>query len=262
MESLLGAYALDATSDEEAAAVEAHLEECPRCRAEVDALREVAGAMGNAAEPLPPALWDRIASQLELDEVRPASPFPLGALPTDDTAGAGGSRSPSTVVPMRRPVQRAGRQRVVLAVLGVAAAVVIAFLAVNLANANSTVSQLQSATAPGISASAAAAQANPASRQVVLRTPTGATLADMVMLDGHGYMLGATMPTLPAGQTYQLWGFYGGRPISLGLLGNHPTVAAFSTGATAPASLAVTVEPAGGVSAPTAAPVGTAVVAA
>ena len=47
---LLGAYALDAVDGDEFTELEEHLEMCPRCRAELDGLREVAAAMGNSAE--------------------------------------------------------------------------------------------------------------------------------------------------------------------------------------------------------------------
>ena len=44
--ALLGAYALDAVPPEEAVLVAAHVAECPRCTAELDAHREVAGMLG------------------------------------------------------------------------------------------------------------------------------------------------------------------------------------------------------------------------
>ena len=53
VEGLLGAYALDAVDPEETERIEAHLADCPRCRAEVDRHREVAAAIGNSVEPLP-----------------------------------------------------------------------------------------------------------------------------------------------------------------------------------------------------------------
>ena len=59
---LLGAYALDAVDGEELTALEVHLETCPRCRAELDSLHEVAGAIGTSVEPLPDGLWSSIAS--------------------------------------------------------------------------------------------------------------------------------------------------------------------------------------------------------
>ena len=87
IEALLGAYVLDAVEPDEAARVERHLEGCPRCRAEVDAGREVAGRLGTSAraagaEPLPPGLWDRIAGGIATSARRPPGPMPgLGAAP-------------------------------------------------------------------------------------------------------------------------------------------------------------------------------------
>ena len=47
---LLGAYALHAVDGDEVTEVEEHLDTCPRCRAELDGLREVAGALGTSVE--------------------------------------------------------------------------------------------------------------------------------------------------------------------------------------------------------------------
>ena len=58
---LLAVFALDAVDDDEHELIEAHLAECPRCRAELDAHREVAAALGNSVEPLPEGLWSSIA---------------------------------------------------------------------------------------------------------------------------------------------------------------------------------------------------------
>ncbi len=44
---LLGAYALDAVEADEREAIERHLQECPRCRAEVADHRTVASFMGS-----------------------------------------------------------------------------------------------------------------------------------------------------------------------------------------------------------------------
>ena len=48
---LLGAYALDAVDGAERSDLEEHLATCPRCRAELDGLREAAAALGNSVEP-------------------------------------------------------------------------------------------------------------------------------------------------------------------------------------------------------------------
>ena len=62
---LLGAYALHATEPDEVAIIEAHLAECPKCRAEVAAHLEVATLLGNSGGDAPDGLWDRIADTLE-----------------------------------------------------------------------------------------------------------------------------------------------------------------------------------------------------
>src|ERR1700722_15762202 len=76
IEELLAAYALDAVDVAEAAMVEAHLDGCPLCRAELDGYRETAAALGTPPAPPPaaaaadrtdappPELWDRIAVSL------------------------------------------------------------------------------------------------------------------------------------------------------------------------------------------------------
>ena len=62
---LLGAYALDAVEGDERDAVDRHLNECPRCRAEVADHRTVASFLGSAGGRAPDGLWDRIAGTLE-----------------------------------------------------------------------------------------------------------------------------------------------------------------------------------------------------
>ena len=80
IQELLGAYALHAVDPDEAEVVEAHLEPCPRCRAEVEGHREVATMLGNSGGDAPDGLWDRIASQLE------DPPPPLRLSVQDDAA--------------------------------------------------------------------------------------------------------------------------------------------------------------------------------
>ena len=65
IEELLGAYALDAVDPDEARLVEEHLVECPRCRAEVAAHREVAALLtSGTSDPVPDGVWDRITADL------------------------------------------------------------------------------------------------------------------------------------------------------------------------------------------------------
>lgn len=90
IEEALGAYALDAVEPEEAAAIELHLRDCPRCRTEVAQHREVAAKLGYAGSPAPEALWLRIRESLE--EAPPA--LRLAPRILDGIAGsrAGGAR--------------------------------------------------------------------------------------------------------------------------------------------------------------------------
>ena len=59
-DELLGVYALHSTGRGERDAVQAHLAECPRCRAEVKLHQEMAALLGGAGSEPPPALWGRI----------------------------------------------------------------------------------------------------------------------------------------------------------------------------------------------------------
>jgi anti-sigma-K factor RskA len=60
--------------------------------------------------------------------------------------------------------------------------------------------------------------------------------------DGHGYVLARDLPTLPEGQTYQLWGVVeSGDVISLGIFGPNPEIETFTVEGTVNA-LAITIE--------------------
>ena len=239
----LGAYALDAVDGDEFAELEEHLESCPRCRAELDGLREVAAAMGNSVEPLPEALWSNIASRLperQPDEEPPAMPqlVPEG-------------RSPFR----RRADGPRRRRRSVLTTIGavaVAAAAVAVVLGISLVQADNKVSDLQASAARSASAVTTALHA-PGHRVVNLDASTHAELARVVVVpSGQGYLVSSNLPALGHDRTYQLWAIEGGRPISLGLLGSAPRQAAFTmAGSARPSHLSITAEPTGGSVAPT-----------
>ena len=252
IESLLGAYVLDAVEPEEAALVENHLARCPRCRAEVDAGRELAGWLGASAaleeaEPPPADLWGRISESLGATSRSP-SPMPGLAPPPVTRTG-------------EDPVARTPRSaRWVLSAVAVAAAVAIAVLGIDLSATNAQLGRTQQALgARGSRAAVEAALATPGHRLVRLDSSAGAQLAEFVVVpDGQGYLVSTSMPPLPAHETYQLWALISGRAISMGLLGDVPRQAAFTMASrTRPTELAVTVEPAGGVATPSGSPVAT-----
>ena len=240
---LLGAYALDAVDGEELQQLEAHMDTCPRCRAELDTFREVAGAIGHSAEPLPEGLWSSIVSRL------PARPADEESPPMPHLAAQSASSSAGSAPPARRR-----RALAVAALVAVAAAAVVAALAVGLVRADNRVSDLQAASAQRAQTSAVrAALRAPGHEVVTLNSSSGAALARFVVVpDGRGYLLSSHLPALAGHRTYQLWGIIDSRPISLGLLGSSPKQATFTMASSATASaLAITAEPAGGAAAPT-----------
>ena len=247
---LLGAYALDAVEGDEARRIERHLAECPRCRAEMDELREVAAALAvqNAleAEQPPPELWARISGG-------------LGAGAT----GAPASRKPASITRLADVrARKRDPRRWLQSIAAAGAAAAIALLALGLVNADGRVHQLQGALAGGgAQATVREALGAPGHQVVRLRTPSGTAVARLVVEHtGAGYVVSSAMSPLPADETYQLWASIGGRPISLGLLGRRPAPGtAFSLGSAAriARALMVTVEPSGGVAAPDRAPVAT-----
>ena len=239
-EVLLAAHALDAVDGTERAELEAHLESCPCCGAELDHMREVAAAMGTTVERPPEGLWSQIAGALEVGS-DPAAPPSLPRL---------GQAEPVSPPPVASP-GRHRRPYVVLGALAAAAAVVALVLGLTLAHADTRIDRLQSATAaPG---TVAAALATPGHRQVELRTTAEVAVARVVLLpDGRGYLVSSALPSLDPGRTYQLWGIVGKTPISLGLLGPSPRQAAFTmAGERRASSFGITVEPAGGSVVPT-----------
>ena len=274
---LLGAFVLHAVDADEAEMVERHLEECHRCQAEVDELREVAASVGSSPEPPSGALWDRIAAQLGS---APAAGGPSASV-VDRAAGEAVSRArprdeavvlpgPDRLGARMRRAQRSGGRRAgrpgawALAVGGAAAACVAAaaVFGVGWSNANDRASELRAALAQqGPRAAVQSALGSPGRRLVDLRSTAGAQLAEVVVQrNGAGFVVSSSMPALPTDETYQLWAEIGGRPISLGLLGPKPGLGdAFSLGASVDAAhdLMVTVEPSGGVVVPDRVPIAT-----
>jgi anti-sigma factor RsiW len=238
----LGAYALDAMDPDEAEAVRLHLEECPRCTEEVAQYHQVAALLGNGGGDAPTHLWDEIAGKI--GALHPAdrsltAPTPIRPVP------GGAARSPSSARVGGLP------RRVVL--LGAAAAVVVvAVLSIQVARLNDRVGSLNASSAStDLNHLVQAALVNPAAQKVDLASATvaSATDAEVVILpSGSAYLVNKGLPALPSNQTYQLWGRTGTQLISLGVLGNRPTNAAFSVGPSAKyRAYLVTAERAGGV---------------
>jgi anti-sigma-K factor RskA len=227
IQSLLGAYALDAVDDDEAREVERHLRDCPRCREEVATHRETAALLASGGAEAPGGVWEKISETL---------------------AG----RPPAGLQPPRLPARRRLPTRVRLAV-AMTAAMTVAVAALSLATVRleHRVSTLRAAVLAGGSAQAAmGALQDPLHREVRLRSADGRLAAEVALrLTGEAYLVATDLPVLDRGRTYQMWGLADGRVVSLGLLGATPTFAAFRVEESV-SRLMVTSEPRGGVPAP------------
>jgi anti-sigma factor RsiW len=258
LQSQLGAYALDALDPDEAAEVEAHLTECPRCQSEVAAHRNTASLLAMVGGEAPALLWDRIAAELTVDDTASGEhPPEPGVLPRptppralDDTVPGEPGREPAKVVPLSRARRRIAMP--VVAALATAAAAAAAILGVSAARLDHRVNVLSSAlSAGGLQQAAAAAVLSPEHRAVQLTSANNHHGVQVVILpDGIAYVVQSNLPVLDALRTYQLWGLVNGKAVSLGLLGSKPQVAAFQVDP-AVSRLMVTAEPRGGVPQPT-----------
>jgi anti-sigma-K factor RskA len=241
---LLGAYALDAVDGDEHSELEEHLATCPRCRSELDGMREVAAALGNSVEPLPEGLWSGIASKL------PDRPGPEEVPPMPRLAPLRRRQSP------RDADTRLRRQRTLAMTLGalaVAASAVALVLGIGWVRSNDQVTNLTAAATLNRDSYTVQAALKTPGHRVVDLTSNDKVLAQFVVVpDGRGYLVTSNLPALPADHTYQLWGIVGASPVSLGLLGPSPMHATFTmAGTVTPARLSITSEPAGGTVVPT-----------
>jgi anti-sigma-K factor RskA len=228
---LLASMALDALDEETQRRMEEHILTCPECQGELDALREVASALGNTYEVPPEDLWSKISTRLyETDPTEaPTPPVFLGDF---DPA---------------RP-HRVRRIRSLILTVSLAAAAAVVFLGLNLASTSGHVTNLENALASNGHNGVASALATPGHQVVTLSDTNHKALASFVLLpDGRGYLIHSKMPSLPSTETYQLWNIVGSSPVSIGVMGPSPRAVAFTyVSSTGPSKLAVTIEPAGG----------------
>lgn len=128
-DELLAAYALDAVTDEERALVERRLVESPEARAEVEAYREAAGRLADAAPPVapPPSLKSSLFARLdEVPQVAPLAPEAPAPGPASTPAQAAAAEAaPDSAGPAERAARRRWFQRPVAIVAAAAAAVLL-----------------------------------------------------------------------------------------------------------------------------------------
>ena len=99
---------------------------------------------------------------------------------------------------------------------------------------------------------------DPSARHLTLTTTAaGQPIGQLIILpSGASWLVGSELPALVTARTYQLWSIVGGRAVSVSLLGAHPVTVSFRVDPAAPPqAYLITIEPAGGVVAPTSSPV-------
>jgi anti-sigma-K factor RskA len=214
---LLGAYALGALDEGEAAQVEALVLDDHEARAELHALQLGASWFDSANTRPAGHLWEKIAREIAHDS--------------------------AAVVPL----VRARRRRLLSRVLAGAAAI-IAVVGIG-AGVVALVDDERGSTP--VEAAARAAAADASSTDVSLVTATGEPRVDAVMTqDGRGYVLGSSLPELSRDETYQLWAITSSGPTSVDVLGRDPAISGFRLPRDT-MRLAVTNEPKGGSNEPT-----------
>ncbi len=250
---LLGAYALDAVEPHEAAAIEQHLEVCPRCRDELRGHREVVGLLANAGEEAPEGLWDRVVAGITADSGSRETPLSLRVVP-------GPGPGDGAALPLVRH-RRWSKSGSLLGLAAAASVVVVALLGVQVVRLQERTNHLSGevASMSGQPTMAAVQRAvhTPGAKVVALAPPAGgqAALEAVILPGGQGYLFDAKLAPLSPAQTYQLWGVVGDQKISYGVLGATPAPVTAFRASSGVQALAVTAEVAGGVVTSTARPV-------
>ena len=226
---LTAGYALDALDADERSAYEAHLASCEHCRQELESFWETTAALAVAASGAEPsaALRERI-----LADVR--------------------AEPPQNVIPFEP------RRRRVAPVLGAVAAVA-AVVALAFGLWGSSLSSELDETRAALERQQQTAQilADPEAQTVALQTGTGRLVVDS---DGQAVLVLDDVAAAPAGKTYEMWIAPGGDIGSANRAGLFPggDGAAIERvdGTVEPGDVvAVTIEAAGGVDAPTSRPI-------
>lgn len=220
LHTLTGVYAADALDGAERASFEAHLADCPACRAEVAELTETTSWLAAAAAvPAPAGLRARVLA--EVAQARQLSPLPT-------VTGLNERRA-------RRWFQQP---------LAAAAALL---LVVSVGLAGVAIDQHREAEH---AAQVAAIATDPDRVEVTAPVSSGGQ-GTVIAANGSALFRTTDVAVLPDDQTYQLWIIRDGSAQSAGLLGRGGDLEVLVDGMRPTDALGMTVEPAGGSTQPT-----------
>ncbi len=249
--ALSGAYALDALEPEEAAAFEEHLESCGSCRDEVRSLREAAGALALDVAETPPASL-RSSVLAGISQVRPLPPVPDVADAPPPIVAATSAAAPVDEVAAARE-RRDRRRSPWLVGIAAALALVAGGAVVRTVQLNE---QLGSVSQQAAEVTEVLTAPDATTTTAAVTTGGRAAVVSSKSLDRSVLVTDGLAPA-PTGSTYQIWYLSdSGAPTSAGFVPAGERSAVVLQGDLGTASaVGVTVEPAGGSSAPTTTPV-------
>jgi anti-sigma-K factor RskA len=258
-----GLYALNALDADERQAFEAHLATCDACTAEVRALRAAAEALPYSVMQVDPDLNLR---QRVLDAAaaarRPSRvvAFQRGESPALSTESSGRAPSWAGWVAAAASVLMAAGVGLYAANLRTRLGDAQVRLAETVNRLQESEQRLQVATRETTSVRASLAVLTAPDAQDLRMTgqaPAPSARARVFLSRSRGLLFAATnLPAIPNDRTYQLWFLTPGAPVSAGLLrpdpqGNATVAFDVTPGAPVPTGLALSIEPEGGVPAPT-----------
>lgn len=221
LDELLGAYALDAVTADEARRIEDYLAINPKAAAEVQEHREVATMLAFSGMDAPEGLWTKIEQGLD-------APAP----------------QPGPELARVMSIEEAPRRRfasVAPWIASAAAAAIVAVVAIGIAD------RASAPIDPLVAAFESADSDRDSVRATLVAEGSEFEATAVVDQDGHGYINAGRLPALGPELTYQLWGVVdNGDVISLGIFGPNPELETF-TAELAMTALAITVEQSPGV---------------
>lgn len=266
---MLAFHALGALDDLSRRALEEHLENCDECRAELNGWRETIGALAYSIAPVKPS--PELRTRL-LENLRLQMPRTDERTETENNNGSTPAPTSANVIPFQTHAPRRLYGNTALMLGAIAASLAIIALSISLVVLLNRNRELQ-AQLSQLSTSLHTTQqelarahderellaAPDAHTAALAGTPKAKSARARLVYDertGQAILFADALPPAPAGKAYQLWFIADGKPLPGGVFqttaGGHAELRDTVPPAGRHASIfAVTLEPQGGVSAPT-----------